>query len=146
MKVIFDTSSGRPWIGVDFDQTLAKYEGWHINGTNLGTPIPLMVERVKRWLAQGMDVRILTARVAHNSRNRELDQQRIREWCLKHLGVALEVTAEKDFNMVALWDDRAVAVEANTGEVLHESETDPLTVEEEMTMAWEFGHYEKDGR
>ena len=34
------------WIGVDLD--------------------PAMVERVKRWLAEGRDVRILTARVNSN--------------------------------------------------------------------------------
>ena len=32
------------WIGVDFDGTLATYNGW--NDGKLGEPIPLMVDRV----------------------------------------------------------------------------------------------------
>jgi hypothetical protein len=48
------------WIGVDLDGTLAHYDGW--DGWNvIGPPIPLMLERVKLWLDQGKDVRIITA-------------------------------------------------------------------------------------
>lgn len=42
----------------------------------------------------------------------------IQAWCLKHLGQLLDVTAEKDFDMTSLWDDRAVTVEKNTGRFL----------------------------
>lgn len=42
----------------------------------------------------------------------------IQAWCLEHIGTALRVTASKDFAMIQLWDDRAVAVEMNTGRVL----------------------------
>ena len=49
------------WIGVDLDGTLAKYGSW--NGGQIGDPIPLMVERVKQWIAEGVEVRIFTARV-----------------------------------------------------------------------------------
>jgi hypothetical protein len=136
-------SEGPGWIGVDFDGTLARYEGWATNGTDLGTPIPLMLERVKRWLAQGVQVKIVTARAASNSRNRYLDINRIHDWCRKYIGIPLEVTAEKDFNMVALWDDRAVGVEANRGfsDIIHE--TDPLGPGEEFDIFFEG---DKDGR
>ncbi len=51
------------WIAVDFDATLVKYDGW--NGPlDFGEPIMPMIERVKAWLAQGLEVRIFTARVA----------------------------------------------------------------------------------
>ena len=112
------------WIGVDFDGTLAYYDRWQ--GTSLGEPIPLMLERVKHWLAQGIEIRILTARVS--SRNQvmrlskgeemwesEAHRAAIEAWCEKHLGQKLVVTAEKDFQMSELWDDRAVTVEKNTG-------------------------------
>lgn len=47
------------WIGVDLDGTLAEYTGWHGPG-HIGPPIPKMLDRVKNWLAEGVDVRIFT--------------------------------------------------------------------------------------
>lgn len=113
------------WIGVDLDGTLAHYEGWA--GGLIGRPIPLMVDRVKAWLAQGVDVRIFTARVAgqpHPNPSEDspclIDQARrqIQDWCEEHIGVRLPVVCTKDFAMIELWDDRAVSVKANTGLVL----------------------------
>jgi hypothetical protein len=113
------------WIGVDFDGTLAHYEGW--NGGELGKPIPVMLDRVKKWLTEGRAVRIFTARVGCtgeinlvggvDSIDFAAEQaKKIRAWCLEHIGVELPVTATKDFAMIELWDDRAVQVKANTGE------------------------------
>lgn len=98
------------WIGVDFDGTLAEYHGWK-GDKHLGDPIAPMVDRVRRWLADGREVRIVTARF-HNGPEAI---KAIKTWCVEHLGTALEVTATKDFQMVELWDDRAVQVEKNTG-------------------------------
>lgn len=50
--------SNRGWIGVDLDGTLAHYDGWK-GETHIGKPIPLMLARVKRWLAEGKEVRIV---------------------------------------------------------------------------------------
>jgi hypothetical protein len=102
------------WHGVDFDGTLAQYpneeDGWPIPGK----PIPLMVSRVKRWLANGEDVRIITARVSDpSSRRKHIGL--IEEWCCVHIGQVLEVTCSKDFEMIDVWDDRAVQVVPNTG-------------------------------
>lgn len=113
------------WIGVDFDATLAEYNGW--NGGGLGAPIPRMLARVKAWLADGRDVRIVTARVAETGLRNQVggiddatfaQAQRIaiQDWTELHLGARLPVTATKDFGMVELWDDRAVQVIPNTGE------------------------------
>lgn len=110
------SSSPGAWIGVDLDGTLAFYDQWR--GINhIGAPVPLMVERVKAWLAAGRNVKIFTARVAgHGKVGGPQDVLTpIRQWCLEHLGVVLEVTNVKDFGMVELWDDRAVQVELNTG-------------------------------
>lgn len=107
------------WIGVDLDGTLAEYDGWK-GVDHVGRPVSLMLSRVKSWLEIGhpvygeVEVRIMTARVSHPA---DYDEAlaAVRAWCIEHLGVALEVTNEKDFGMLELWDDRAVQVEANTG-------------------------------
>lgn len=108
------------WIGVDLDGTLAHYDGWQ-GADHIGEPIPAMLERVKRWIADGREVRILTARVSHDgspSRVREAHFATVAiiNWCGTHLGSVLPVTCTKDYAMIELWDDRAVTVVANTGE------------------------------
>lgn len=50
------------WIGVDFDGTLATYGTW-AGADHVGEPIAPMVARVKRWLAEGREVRVFTARI-----------------------------------------------------------------------------------
>jgi hypothetical protein len=118
------------WIGVDLDGTLAHYDGW--KGGLIGAPIPRMVERVKKWLAAGTEVRIFTARVAEtgirNDQGQADDSSFVAEqreligaWCEQHLGVRLKVTATKDLAMVELYDDRAVQVIPNTGRLLQDS-------------------------
>lgn len=101
------------WIGVDLDGTLAHYDTWR-GIDHIGVPIKPMVDRVKQWLKDGVSVKIFTARVA----GRDADQVRayIDAWCLEHIGQVLPVTNVKDFQMVELWDDRAVQVRCNTGE------------------------------
>jgi hypothetical protein len=122
--------SASGWIGVDLDGTLAFYDGW--KGGRIGDPIPRMLERVKKWLADGVEVRIVTARVAEtgarNDQGQEdntlfADEQRelIAAWCEQHLGQRLKVTASKDLAMIELWDDRAVQVIPNTGRALQDS-------------------------
>jgi hypothetical protein len=98
------------WIGVDLDGTLAEYHGW--DGGRIGAPVPKMQARVKQWLSEGLDVRIVTAR----ANNGPEAVAAVRFWCEEHLGQALFVTDRKDFTMVELWDDRAVQVIPNTGE------------------------------
>jgi len=129
------------WIGVDFDGTLAEYHGW--TGWNVfGKPIATMVDRVKRWVAEGKDVRIFTARVgipgdfrSHACRHTGerftsfMMIEAIQQWTIKHIGVRLQVTCVKDVDMIEFWDDRAVQVVANTGHTLaeeHEAEMSAL--------------------
>lgn len=100
------------WIGVDFDGTLATYEKWE-GPDVLGDPIPLMLERVKKWIAQGYQVRILTARAY--GRDAFISIRAIEDWTEKHVGKKLIVTCIKDGDMIELWDDRAIQVIANTG-------------------------------
>lgn len=99
------------WIGVDLDGTLAEYTGWK-GRTHIGRPIPAMRVRVLRWLAEGRDVRIFTARVCED---RPEVVAAIEKWCIRHLRQKLPITNVKDFAMVEMWDDRAVQVIPNTG-------------------------------
>ena len=103
------------WIGVDLDGTLAEYHGWQ-GIDHIGAPVPAMVERVKRWVAEGKKVKIFTARVSGASGD-DLHAivGPIFHWCHEHIGVRLDITCCKDFGMIELWDDRAVQVEMNTG-------------------------------
>jgi hypothetical protein len=111
-------------ILVDFDHTLAHYESWEKNGASLGEPVPLMLERAKYWLAMGKDVRIFTARAAKDNPRRDGDMAAIKEWCMRHLGVALPVQNWKDFTTEAIWDDLAYSVEANTGRLVRRLDLD----------------------
>lgn len=117
----------QPWIAVDLDGTLAEYGEWLGFGV-IGAPIPLMVERVKRWLAQGKTVKIFTARVAcgENDDPADVETSRlaIEIWCNTHIGRILPVTNKKDYGMVELWDDRAVAVIPNTGIIIGDHRRD----------------------
>jgi hypothetical protein len=101
------------WIGVDLDGTLAEYDYWH-GDHHIGRPIPAMVERVRKWLSEGQEVRIFTARACGN------DIEPIKKWCLKHIGCELPITCVKDYGMIELWDDRAIQVIPNKGVAIQE--------------------------
>lgn len=107
------------WIAVDLDGTLAHYTGWQ-GAQHIGEPIAPMLERVRNWLAAGKTVKIFTARMHGHGMpiiggGVEDAKTPIEDWCVKHLGVKLEITNVKDFGMIELWDDRAIQVESNTG-------------------------------
>ncbi len=111
----------RGWIGVDLDGTLAVYEPTPVWDGSIGAPVSEMIERVRRWLAEGRDVRIFTARVApcagvtDGPRAIDVQWRLIEDWCRTHLGTALPITATKDYDLVEFWDDRCVEVVRNTG-------------------------------
>jgi hypothetical protein len=75
---------------------------------------------VKRWLRDGYEVRIFTARVAEASAADGRDLRKtvlaIQNWCEFNIGARLTVTCVKDYGLIELWDDRAVGVGENTGE------------------------------
>lgn len=110
------------WYAVDLDGTLAEYHGWR-GIAHIGDPIPAMVDRVKRWLAEGRQVKVFTARVATRDGEELKEVQRaIADWTKAHIGVALPVTCVKDFGMICLFDDRCCRVEQNTGRVIGEDD------------------------
>ena len=116
------------WIGVDLDGTLAVHEPGEYDGS-IGRPVKPMVDRVKGWLKQDKEVRIVTARVSIRDKvkkgsspnpymERNEQTMLIQDWCEKHIGYVLAIVCVKDYQMIELWDDRAVTVERNTGRIL----------------------------
>lgn len=106
------------WIGFDLDGTLAHYVGWR-GIEHIGDPVPAMATIVREYLELGYDVRIFTARVSRQFEDRDQAAAHIQDWTEKHFGARLIVTCEKDFSMWLLYDDRAISVEENTGELRH---------------------------
>lgn len=105
------------WIGWDLDGTLAVYEGW--GGVNhIGAPVMANLNRLRDLVARGVPCKIMTARVSRGGEEAALAERAIHNWLKKHGLPKLEVTAIKDFAMLYLVDDRAIAVEANTGAIL----------------------------
>lgn len=100
----------RPWIGVDLDGTLAR-DDLRMFGRSIGKPVEPMLRRVLQWRADGLRVKIMTARASDPSLIPD-----VQRWLEKHGIGGLEVTNAKDFLMVELWDDRAIQVVANTGQ------------------------------
>ena len=102
-------------IAVDLDGTLAHYDTWR-GIDHIGEPISLMVSRVKRWIEEGHEVVIFTARI--DSPQDSYAVARIEKW-LEAAGLPrLKVTnvKERDFNV--FYDDRCVQVHPNTGELV----------------------------
>lgn len=99
-------------IAVDLDGTLAEYHGWK-GPEHIGIAVPKMLERVKAWIKEGEEVKIFTARI-HND---EVALATVRTWLIENGIGALEVTNIKSPDMKEFWDDRAVKVEFNTGEI-----------------------------
>lgn len=96
------------WIAVDFDGTLAHYTNLAEQGDQLGEPIMPMVERIKMWLEDGLEVRIFTARQGQD--------ELICDW-LKAAGLPpLKITDRKDPYLLQIWDDRSIQVRHNTGQ------------------------------
>jgi hypothetical protein len=125
---VVDTHGSRSagWIGVDLDGTLAVYNGW-VGPHHIGEPIPKMVARVVTWIADGKEVRIVTARVSPNKSDHEECRGYVEKWLRKHIYSALPetpagtecvipITHEKDHLMLELWDDRCVQLIPNTGD------------------------------
>ena len=108
-----------PWIGVDLDGTLACDLGtWQ--GGAIGRPIAPMVARVKKWTAEGVTVKVFTARASSPEQ-----VAAIKKWLMRHGLPDLEVTNVKDRLMIELWDDRCVQVSYNAGQPVNDRKAAP---------------------
>ena len=85
-----------------------------------------MVERVKRWLAMDIEVRVFTARAS-------IDEHvvPVQRWLEENGLPGLAVTNEKDYKMLQLWDDRCVQVIPNTGELVKNANWVPPEIKED---------------
>ena len=101
--------------GVDFDGTLVKE-----NSSKINEPVMPMVERVRKWLEEGEDVIIFTARGY---------QRTVEDFCVKYFGRPLQITNVKMRGQAEWYDDRAIAVERDTGRIL-----DPYKLEKENAL------------
>lgn len=123
--MIHKHSADAPYIGCDLDGTLAEAFWPHageFHPLKIGAPIMPMVERIRQHLAEGHKVKIFTARVGprgkspNNKGIKLIDiNAAIGDWTERHIGTRLEATCTKDYNMVMLYDDRAVRILHNQG-------------------------------
>jgi GH24 family phage-related lysozyme (muramidase) len=109
------TESHKKVIAVDLDGTLAKYTTWK-GATNIGQPIPEMVNRVKKWIKSGKTVVIFTARA-----NDPKAVAAIKKWLQKNDLPILKITNVKSPNIEEFWDDRAIQVKKNKGIPIREN-------------------------
>jgi len=124
------SENNKGWIGVDLDGTWAYVDPdhnskWDIN--TIGEPIQETTDRVIRAIQEGYEVKVFTARVGtgrglspisglvDTPEFAEHQRKLIQDWTEKVIGVRLPVTAQKDWAMIELWDDRARQVVTNTG-------------------------------
>lgn len=127
----------RRWA-FDFDGTVCTFHGWR-GQLVLGEPIPRMVARIKRLLAEGDEVFIYTARLnddpALADAGNEATIAAIQAWCKLHVGQELPVHQKRMFER--LYDDMAVQVVQNTGMTLKEVVVELL--EEKLRAATDAG-------
>ena len=106
---------------VDFDGTLAEDTGWK-GFRHFGKPVPETIRKIRRWLEEGDEVIVHTARLSlspnFDPKDENLDKEGVRalveDWCEKNIGKRLEVTNEKQ-GYGPQYDDWGCHVIKNTG-------------------------------
>lgn len=107
----------RGWIGIDLDGTLAICDSI-LNMSQIGSPVPKMINFVKGLIEKKHRVKIFTARAS------DPDQvQLVKKWLKENSLPDMEITNIKDFGMIVLYDDRAIQVITNTGDIVDRSKT-----------------------
>lgn len=99
-------------IAVDLDGTLSKTT----TDGSIGDPIKAMVDRVNAWHDAGREVVVFTARGDTEWRNVDV-------WLQKNELPALNVTNVKSAEFSEFWDNRAIRVVKDTGEVCSKCES-----------------------
>lgn len=104
----------KKWIGFDLDGTLAVDTPDRADDTIIGEPIPKMIDKLKYHLQAGNTCKIFTGR-AHNAKQETL--YAIEDWCKKNIEQVLEIVDYKDHDLIFFYDDKAIEVEYNTGNI-----------------------------
>jgi hypothetical protein len=125
----------RASIAVDLDGTLAHKDPGPFDPNEIGAPIPAMMERVKKWIADGEEVVIFTARAATKS-----NIPPVKAWLKEHGLGGLKVTCRKTYDIEEIYDDRAYRVERNTGKIKKASITDSADLWDEDEEAFHEVH------
>ncbi|MEG0969178.1 MAG: hypothetical protein RSG92_27820, partial [Pseudomonas sp.] len=104
-------------IACDLDGTLAEYNGWK-GIHHVGLPIIPIMNAVKQAIEEGAEVHIFTARVSGEPDEAKDAAEVIMKWCANH-GIRISgITAMKHKYFTEFWDDRAIQVIKNTGEMV----------------------------
>jgi hypothetical protein len=118
-----DLDIKKGWIAFDLDRTLALYDGFE-HHTVIGRPIQPMVALFKQHLVAGDPVCIFTARVSPGGHHTEEmvreAYQAIQSWCRINLDGVFPITSVKQPCIKRLYDDIAVGVERNTGQLVRD--------------------------
>lgn len=96
---------GDNWIGFDLDGTLARTDnpGHFQPPYPLGEPVPEMLAAAKALMAEGVKIKIFTARACEPAAI-----PMVQDWAEKHGLGRLDVTNQKDYRLLRFYDDRAV--------------------------------------
>jgi len=117
-KEIILPNEEEPHLLFDLDGTLFKHPRGH--DFSIGEPIPKMIDFLRQQLKIGWKVKIFTARWA-NPDTREEQEKLIRDALREHVSEEasqLEITNAKDLYTRTIYDDRAVQVIMDTGEIV----------------------------
>ncbi len=111
------------WIGFDLDGTLAMNYNGIFNPKEIGSPIPSMIALLRKYIEEGKEVKIFTARVStngtiHSIYDAVVARHFIHKWCEKNIGRKIDVVSVKDFRMRLLYDDSVIRVKTDTGEIV----------------------------
>lgn len=102
-------------LAIDLDGTLIPYSHENYHHLYFPDPVPAMAERVVRWIEEGHEVVIFTSRLAFKNIDRARFELELAVWSKRHFGKELTATCIKEPSFKEIWDDRAVAVEQDTG-------------------------------
>ena len=98
------------WVWIWMARYRARKSGTFRAALSAGRAGLAMLEMVKSLLAAGVTVKIFSAR-ACEPENIPI----IQDWAVKHGLGKLEVTNQKDFNLIRFYDDRAIQICPNLG-------------------------------
>jgi hypothetical protein len=106
--------AGHHWVGFDLDGTLSRTDnpGHFAPPYPLGEPVPHMLQTARSLLDAGVTVKIFTARACEPEM-----VPVVQAWTEKHGLGKLEVTNQKDYNLIRFYDDRAIQIIPNEGKV-----------------------------
>ena len=95
------------WIGFDLDGTLSRTDnpGHFEPPYPIGEPFAEMLAVVSALKEAGVQVKIFTARACEPS-----NVPLVKAWARKHGLGELEVTHQKDYDLLRFYDDRAIQV------------------------------------